>query len=407
MSFTRRPLVEDVKIPQVTCTLLKLHQVTWQSLALSESSSDDSAFGRVVTKLQWLLDNWPLRPVPELELVGLHGEEMKTVVRDESARITALVTNRCAMLVLTLKKQCKEAKKLLGNVDAGQETHFRKTMGTKSAKLASKHKQLKEVFDQVHAASTSIGKSFRNAAPAEHEEARMTMATSLYNVCVYTAVTLYRSPTTWKKTKEGQKALGNLKTVLATLGENPDTLEIEIDFAHDIVQSMRSEAAVPRPEVPSQARTVAVKPCAPPRPASEEPQLALDDRPASEEPPPPPKRKRRVARNTASDEVDDTSASPLVAESTIVVADCPPTGSTQEPTAANAADAQVVEDEDEFASTATMAGSTGASASALAPRAEQEPEQDEDEFATPPSPKKLRTSPQTFARRPSQDEVST
>ena len=104
MSFTRRPLVEDVKIPQVTCTLLKLHQVTWQSLALSESSSDDSAFGRVVTKLQWLLDTWPLRPVPELELVGLHGEEMKTVVRDESARITALVTNRCAMLVLTLKK---------------------------------------------------------------------------------------------------------------------------------------------------------------------------------------------------------------------------------------------------------------------------------------------------------------
>ena len=221
-----------------------------QSFSLSESSTDMAVLSRVQGKLITLLDKWPLRPVAELKLVGLDGDEMKDVVRREVTRVKGIAASsfECALRKMQLIR--KEGEKALKGIDANDEAAFRAAMVKSSKKLATTHSNAKEVFDQVVAACKNMGKDFKSEEPAAYESSRMMIAMCLYNVCVYTALTFYRSPATWKKTKEGAKALEHMKLVLGTLGEDQDVLQVEIHFEHEVLKSMRTEAEAPRP-VPS------------------------------------------------------------------------------------------------------------------------------------------------------------
>ena len=221
-----------------------------QSFSLSESSTDMAVLTRVQGKLFTLLDKWPLRPVAELKLVGLDGDEMKDVVRREITRVKGIAASSFECALRKLQHIRKEGEKALKGIDAKDEAAFRAAMTKLSKKLATTHSNAKEVFDQVLASCKNMGKDFKSEDPAAYDSSRMMIALCLYNVCVFTALTFYRSPATWKKTKEGTKSLDNMKQVLGTLGEDQDVLQVEIHYEHEVLKSMRAEADVPRP-VPS------------------------------------------------------------------------------------------------------------------------------------------------------------
>ena len=241
--------------------ILDFIQVAWESVSILTSEPGPAAkLGQTRLKLEHLHANWPLSQVFEnFQLVGLDGGAMKTLVLAEAERLKGLCTEILDKSRLQLGKSIKEAQKLLAKVCANDEAAFRKIMSQSSNKIAKIQQTITTVFDQVNAACASLGKVFKDEDSPNYNQAKVTIATCLYNVCVYTALTFYRSTATWKATKEGKKAKDNLGLVLQTLGENQDALQVEIHFQHELVKSIRTDAGVPRPKVKDGAETLELK----------------------------------------------------------------------------------------------------------------------------------------------------
>ena len=63
-------------------------------------------------------------------------------------------------------------------------------------------------------------------------------AKAMYMVCVYTALTLHRSATTWANNKRGKTQKSSLKVVFLTLNTG-ETHKVDEYFQHEIVNEMR------------------------------------------------------------------------------------------------------------------------------------------------------------------------
>ena len=97
-----------------------------------------------------------------------------------------------------------------------------------------------------------------------YDQAQRAVGLCMYFICLYTALTLYRCPTTWKATAPARGKdsvakvsesvnLKSLRTVLTALNEHEKASKIEEEFGHAVLVEMRRSTNVLRADSGAQA----------------------------------------------------------------------------------------------------------------------------------------------------------
>ena len=135
------------------------------------------------------------------------------------------------------KLQAQAANKCEGLIDLlhANESSFMQQMGAKAQALATLQVQLTDfITDPVAASSVS---DLVSAA-----------ALIQYLVTVFTAITFFRLPATWKPNcRKADKNKAALRSALEGLGENEEVVRIELNSGHKIVAQMRQNMRLPGP----------------------------------------------------------------------------------------------------------------------------------------------------------------
>jgi hypothetical protein len=214
------------------------------SASLTPKSRTDIK-SEIVKKLSSLQQNWPLAPLDLLEKTGLNSARVKASVAEEVLRIQKSTDEAINANLVQITKHITKCNTLCLGLNVDNETEFRNAMKSITSKLAGAQTKLKSVCDPVKAAYANRGSCFADLYPTLAREVVITESRCMYYICVYTALSFFRDPSTWSSRDAGKLALKKLKMALVALSSTPGLRDMEARFNHAVVAQMRLELKLP------------------------------------------------------------------------------------------------------------------------------------------------------------------
>ena len=219
-------------------------------------ASPQSKLNDTIAALTDVLQSWQHEPSAAKTAVGLDSKSVSDRVAMEVKRLQQMLSSTKHVGITTLQKNVTAATNLLEGLNVDEEADFLRRMRANSSQMA----KLQSSFQAARLAlSLDGGKTYNPTGDGDDadekakelfDESIWLGAKAMYMVCVYTALTLHRSATTWANNKRGKTQKSSLKVVLRTLNTG-EAHKVDEYFQHEIVNEMRRDAQVPRPPIAS------------------------------------------------------------------------------------------------------------------------------------------------------------
>ena len=225
-------------------------------------ASGDSA-GDSLEEVDKLLDAWPVAVCgpgssdsdlllkikdswatwqDDLHTLGLDRLEVMLQFQKHRARLEQLEeTRRSTAKVKLLKIYDQASEKSSGLIRLLHESEkcFMHRMAKNATALANLQGQLVS-----HRTSFSVSGTFYSESDISAKAVEIQ-----YLVSVYTAITFYRLPATWKPNcKQGQKNQESLRLALQSMTDNEDIARFELDCGHQLVAQIRKDLKLEGPK---------------------------------------------------------------------------------------------------------------------------------------------------------------
>ena len=241
-------------------TVARAPDQVMSKLQTSSSSAEDSTLADVVK----LLVDWPgsasgldsenarleIKPAwatwqDDLNSLGLDKVAVLRRFESHQARLAQFEEKRTASnksKILKAYAQASEKCAGLSELLHESESLFMQRMAERATALAKLQGQL--VLDQTSPSVFGQGPTQPSASDLAALASKIQ-----YVVTVYTAITFFRLPATWKPNcKKAEKNQESLRLALQSLTENDEVARVELDSAHKIVAQMRQDLKLEGPK---------------------------------------------------------------------------------------------------------------------------------------------------------------